>query len=290
LTGYDGFSKEKKGLAKRKRISDERGMRSMAGKNNDTFERIEKKYLLDAQTYQILLPRLQKYMAIDEYGLSTICNVYYDTPQYDLIRRSLEKPVYKEKLRIRSYGVPREDSPVFVEIKKKWQGVVYKRRVELSMQEGRDYLNNSVKPEKNTQIRREIDYFLDFYKPVPKMYIAYDRIAMYGKQDESLRLTLDFNIRARDYDLDLTKGDDGRLLMDKGMVLMEIKVGGAYPIWLSSLLNEMKIYQISFSKYGTAYQQMMRDQMAGWVSPVCAGQTEQEKTSGRDWRSILVAM
>lgn len=262
----------------------------MAGKNNTIFERIEKKYLINAETYQLLLPRLLGYMSIDEYGLSTICNVYYDTPQYDLIRYSLEKPVYKEKLRIRSYGVPKEEDPVFVELKKKWQGVVYKRRVRLTMQEGRDYLNLGKMPQKDTQIRREIDYFLDFYKPIPKMFIAYDRIALFGKEDASLRVTLDFNIRARDYDLDLTKGDRGRLLMNRGNVLMEIKVGSAYPLWLSSLLSELQIYQISFSKYGTAYQQMMLARMAEQTSRADGRQTQNRQQQYRDWENILAVI
>lgn len=234
----------------------------MAEKNKDTFERIEKKYKINAETYQLLLPELLRYMSIDQYGLSTICNVYYDTPQYDLIRNSLQKPVYKEKLRIRSYGIPDETAPVFVESKKKWQGVVYKRRIQLTMQEGREYLNLRKTPGNDSQIRREIDYFLDFYRPIPRMFIAYDRIALFGKEDASLRLTLDFNIRARGDDLDLTKGDRGKLLMERGDVLLEIKIAGAYPLWLSSLLSEYKIFQTSYSKYGNAYQQMMLERFA----------------------------
>lgn len=228
----------------------------MAGKNNDIFQRIEKKYLMNPETYQEFMNRIGQYMKVDEYGLNTICNVYYDTPQFDLIRTSIEKPVYKEKLRIRSYGVPGKESPTYVEIKKKYKGVVYKRRIQLTLSETEAYLNQGIKPEKNSQIRKEIDYFLSVYHPIPKMYIAYDRIAMYGIEDPALRLTLDFNIRTRDYDLELGKGDHGDLLLPGGQVLMEIKVGGAYPLWLVRLLDELKIYPTSFSKYGTIYKKV----------------------------------
>lgn len=231
----------------------------MLSKNNDIFERIEKKYIMNQTVYKIFWKKIQDYMVIDQYGLGTICNVYYDTPQYDLIRHSIEKPPYKEKLRIRSYGIPQENTPIYVELKKKWNGVVYKRRIEMSMHETREYLESGKKPTIASQIQREIDYFLHFYQPVPKIYIAYDRIAMYGKEDENLRLTLDFHIRTRDYDLDLTRGDYGDLLMEEGQVLMEIKVGGAYPLWLTRLLNELKIYPISFSKYGTIYKKKLQE-------------------------------
>lgn len=221
---------------------------------NDRFERIEKKYLVSADKYKKLREKLNFHMTVDEYGLSTICNIYYDTENYELIRRSIEKPDYKEKLRLRSYGIPGEETKTFVEIKKKWDGVVYKRRIQLPMSESRAYLNEGKQPGKDSQIKREIDYFMDFYKPVPKMYIAYDRIAMYGKEDPSLRITLDHRIRYRLNDLDLTKGDNGKLLLNEGDALMEIKIGGAYPMWLVEILSELELYQISFSKYGTAYK------------------------------------
>ncbi|MCR5791925.1 MAG: polyphosphate polymerase domain-containing protein [Lachnospiraceae bacterium] len=223
-------------------------------KNNSIFERIEKKYLLSGEKYKLFWERIQEYMEVDEYGLSTICNIYYDTDNYELIRHSIEKPAYKEKLRLRSYGVPKEDTQTFVEIKKKWSGVVYKRRIEMPMQESRRFLNAGKVSGRDSQIKREIDYFMEFYHPVPKMFIAYDRIAMYGKDDPELRLTMDFRIRYRTEHLDLTEGDFGTLVLGEDDVLMEIKVGGAYPIWMAQLLSELQIYQTSFSKYGTAYK------------------------------------
>ncbi len=233
----------------------------MAGANNDIFQRIEKKYMVTPEKYEELRKRLEEYMKVDDYGLSTICNIYYDTRDDELIRRSIEKPVYKEKLRVRSYGVPGEDTKVFTEIKKKYDGIVYKRRISLPMNTTRAYLNEGKDPGFDSQIRREIDYFMVYYRPVPKMFIGYDRIAMYGKEDPELRLTLDFNIRARDTDLDLTLGDHGGLLLPKDTVLMEVKVGGAYPLWMSHILNELEIYGVSFSKYGTGYKQKLAASM-----------------------------
>ena len=228
----------------------------MATNNGEVFERIEKKYLLTAEQYEDLWQHLKDHMKIDEYGLSTICNVYYDTDDFRMVRTSLEKPLYKEKLRLRSYGIPSDSSPVFVEIKKKFDGVVYKRRISLPYREAVNYLNHGIRPEAkvNGQILKELDYVRSFYHPGPAMFIAYDRIATYGKEDPSIRITFDRNIRYRREDLRLSDGDEGALLLEPGSVLMEIKVAGAYPLWMASLLSEFEIYPVSFSKYGRIYE------------------------------------
>ena len=220
----------------------------------NVFKRVEKKYLLSEETYHQLLNSLESYMNVDEYGLHTICNIYYDTNQYDLIRHSIEKPPYKEKLRIRSYGIPTEESTVFVEIKKKFKGVVYKRRISMPLKKATLFLNHGIAPKENSQIVNEIKYFIQLYHPVPKQYIAYDRIALYGKEDPELRITFDSNIRGRKEDLDLECGDDGEPLLSPGERLMEIKIAGAMPIWLAHLLSELEIYPTSFSKYGNIYK------------------------------------
>lgn len=232
------------------------------GTSNEVFERIEKKYLMTHFQYRKLATAMIAHMNIDKYGLSTICNVYYDTPDYELIRQSIEKPVYKEKLRLRSYGVPDENSNAFIEIKKKYDGVVYKRRIELPMREARNYLEHGIRPTSmvNPQILKELDYFQQYHRIEKKMYIAYDRIAMYGKGDSSLRITLDFHIRAREEDLDLTLGDAGHLLFKDDEVLMEIKTGGAYPLWLADMLDSLCIYPVSFSKYGSFYKEKINQQ------------------------------
>lgn len=217
-----------------------------------SFERFEKKYLLTADKYEMLLKGMEPYMEPDEYGHYTICNIYYDTDNYELIRTSLEKPVYKEKLRMRSYGVPRDGGNVFVEIKKKFSGEVYKRRTVMEVSEAVGYLAGNVHPS-DEQIRHEIDWFLKSYQPVPKAYIAYDREAYAGIEDPELRITFDTNIRWRDTELDLRAGDYGAPLLDEGQILMEIKIPGTAPIWLSHLLSEAEVFPTSFSKYGTCY-------------------------------------
>lgn len=221
---------------------------------NYVFKRSEKKYLLSESEYKEILERIDDYMCADDYGLSTICNIYYDTEDFELIRRSIERPCYKEKLRLRSYGVPKDSDTVFTEIKKKYKGVVYKRRVSMNCQEAMDYLEHGIEPSAESQIIHEIDYFIKVHQPEPKVYLAYDRIAYFGREDESVRITFDQNIRSRDYDLDLRMGDYGEPLLEDGIYLMEIKIASAMPMWLVSILSEMKIYPSSFSKYGNVYK------------------------------------
>ena len=161
-----------------------------------TFERVEKKYLLTPAQLDALAPLLHRYMQTDQYGRHTICNVYYDTPDYRLIRTSLQKPVYKEKLRLRSYGVPQPGDIVFVELKMKYRGVVYKRRTALELTAAERWLAGSG-PAPEGQIPREIDYVQSLYRTVPAVFLAYDRVALFGRQDPNLRLTLEENIRWR---------------------------------------------------------------------------------------------
>ena len=173
------------------------------------FQRYEKKYLLNPEQYQKIRAGLAPYMEADEHGRYTICNLYYDTPDFQLIRASLDKPVYKEKLRMRSYGVPADGDSVFVELKKKYKGVVYKRRTVLEAGEALDYLAGRCSPRAKDQICREIDWFLGRYHPVPQVFIAYDREALAGLEDRVLRVTFDIDLRWRDTALDLRSGDGG---------------------------------------------------------------------------------
>ena len=221
---------------------------------NTVFKRYEKKYMLTKEQYASFKEDIDDFMKIDEYGLSTICNIYYDTVDYKLISRSIEKPIYKEKIRLRSYGIPTPDSTVFLELKKKYKGIVYKRRKALPLTEAYDCIEKCDMGERKDQISRELNYFLKMYKPVPSVYLAYDRIAMYGIENPDFRITFDFNIRSRDEDVDLMSSDYGENLLPDGEVLMEIKVAGAYPFWLIKLLEKYDIYPISFSKYGAVYK------------------------------------
>lgn len=222
------------------------------------FKRKEKKYLLSEEECAAFISRTKESLVGDSYGEYTICNIYYDTPDYNLIRQSIEKPKYKEKLRLRSYGVPAKEDQVFLEIKKKYKGVVYKRRSALSLKEAEAYMDNGIIPRQENQILREIEYFVSFYRPEAKIYLAYDRTAFAGLEDKGLRITFDRNIRSRDYDLSLGAGDYGEYLLDEGKCLMEIKSCGAMPVGLARALSEMQIYPVSFSKYGNVYKNMMR--------------------------------
>lgn len=217
------------------------------------FQRLEKKYLITARQRNELMAQASSYLKMDPFGPSTICNLYFDTDDHRLISTSLQKPPYKEKLRLRSYGIPNQDTLVYLEIKKKCRGVVNKRRIALTLQEADQYIHAGIPIPHTSQIVAEIDYFMQFYKPQPKIFLAYDRVPMIGKQQESLRMTFDSHIRRRYDHLDLSYGDSGRLLLEEGMTLMEIKVSDAYPLWLSHLLSDLSIYPISFSKYGKAF-------------------------------------
>lgn len=221
------------------------------------FARYEKKYLLNRTDYAKMRRALEGIAQTDQYGQHTICNIYYDTNDFSLIRASLEKPVYKEKLRLRSYGVPAPEDTVFLELKKKFKGVVYKRREAMNLAQAKAYLAAGLYPAGQGQILKEIDWFRSFYRPEPKVFIAYDRIAMAGIADEELRITFDTNIRYRTDALDLAAGDEGQRLTGHDEFLMEIKVMGAMPLHLVRLLDGLGICPTSFSKYGYCYQQKL---------------------------------
>ena len=226
--------------------------------SNNVFERYEIKYLVSNRQRSILMNEMQRHMKPDAYGKSTICNIYYDTPDYYLIRHSLEKPVYKEKLRVRSYGTAASGDSVFVELKKKYQEVVYKRRISLPEREAMFYLGSDASGGLDGQIGSEIDYFRFFYKDLsPKVYISYDREAFYDKEDDSFRVTFDGNIMWRTSDLSLTKPPRGRKILPPDTSLMEVKTSGGIPLWMTSLLSENGIFKTSFSKYGRAYEALM---------------------------------
>ena len=220
------------------------------------FKRYETKYLLSEKKYKMLKQRLQDKLSIDHFGRTTICNIYFDTPEHLLIRTSLEKPIYKEKLRLRSYGTPSTGDTVFVELKKKYKGIVYKRRVKMELAMAEEYLYDLEPVSQPSQITREIDWFLNFYKNIaPEMYISYNRIAMYGVEDPELRVTFDSNILWREEELWLGCGVWGNPLLEESYRLMELKIPGTMPLWLSHILDDLEIYPVTFSKYGNAYMQ-----------------------------------
>lgn len=316
----------------------------MTSSYQGVFKRYEKKYLLDECAYRLLSKRLSDLVEVDQYGETTICNLYYDTPDHQLIRTSLEKPVYKEKLRLRSYGIAQADTITFLELKKKFKGIVYKRRTAMPLYEAMAFLQSgserrpaataglaltqnapgqslaarqdnssgqahpaaqnlssaqtassiltasaahretfmrSVSAPRSApasqrkpscQIEKEIDWFVHFYPHLrPAMFLSYDRIATYGKEDPSLRITFDRHITWREESLDLSRGVFGYRLLAPGQRLMEIKVSGSMPLWLSHLLDECEIYPTSFSKYGHAYlAALSQNQMLKKGANLCA--------------------
>ena len=225
------------------------------------FKRLEKKYLISSDQYRALTEALGEHIVPDKYGRSTIKIIYFDTPNYQVIRASIEKPtVYKEKLRIRSYGSPTPDSNVFVELKKKYNGIVYKRRVDMTYDEAIRYLYMHQPPDKPTQVTKEIDAFVSFYKGLrPAVSLFYDRVAYYSRLDPELRLTFDTNIRFRNRELDLSRGDYGTVILDESQYILEIKCIDSMPLWLTHELDRLKIFPSSNSKYGTAYKYMLEN-------------------------------
>ena len=223
------------------------------------MQRYEMKYLLDARQTNYLRRMLKGYMQVDDYGLTSIASLYYDTADARLIRASLEGQKFKEKLRLRSYGLATGQSPVYLELKRKYDGIVYKRRVQSTIMDvdaffcGSDALGEG-------RIQQELTYFRDFHKNlIPNCLIIYDRVA-YFEPGGDLRLTIDYKPRYRMEDLSLTKSMEGELLLDKGWSILEVKVQGAMPLWLSEILNKGKIYKNSFSKYGEAYRREQQKQ------------------------------
>lgn len=218
-----------------------------------SFKRFEKKFLLSKEQFEKLLPCLREWVSEDEYGKHTVGNIYFDTDTYELIRASIEKPPYKEKFRLRSYGTPDRDDYIFAEIKKKFDGVVYKRRVAATQEEIHDFLNGSQIIHEDEQIQREIRWFFQTHTITPKVFIAYERIAFVGKGEANLRITFDQNIRWRTEDLDFGFGDMGQPVLSDDRIVMEVKVPQAFPLWLAAMLSKHQIYTTSFSKYGTCY-------------------------------------
>ena len=224
----------------------------------DFYRRVEKKYILSKEQYEIIKDAISKYMVEDEHGKSTICNIYFDSDNYELISHSITKPVFKDKIRLRSYNIPKLQDVVYLEIKRKYDGVVSKRRIAMKLQDFYKYLNNKSSLIVNDiQVKKEIDYYFDFYNLKPAMFISYFRRAYYGKDDRDFRITFDSNVLARDYNLKLEQGNYGNIIFEPNKYIMEVKTLGSMPIWLVRVLSEFKISPCGFSKYGEGYTQLV---------------------------------
>ena len=232
-------------------------------KNQMIFQRYEFKYLMDFRQLQAVLAAMAPYMVPDEYSHSSIRNLYLDTPDYRLIRRSLEKPVYKEKLRVRSYGQAGKHDPVFMELKKKYLSVVYKRRISIPQDQVMACIAGR-QPWQDSQIGRELAYTMDFYQSLrPTVFLSYERDSFRSVEDEEFRVTFDSEIRYRQEELTLDSDTWGTPILPSGQVLMELKVAGGLPLWMAHVLSEQRIFKTSFSKYGAAYQDIMLTRQRG---------------------------
>lgn len=228
-----------------------------------TFRRYELKYFLTGRQRDGLLRAMEGHLALDRYGRSQIRNIYLDTDSFRLVRRSIEKPLYKEKLRVRAYGKPGWDETVFVELKKKFDSVVYKRRAILPHRAAVRALETGAPLPGDGQILREIEAFRQFYGPtlLPAMLLTYEREAYAPVDETDFRLTLDENILWRTEEIDLGGEIWGNRTVGKGWTLMELKTPGGLPMWMVRFLSENKIYQTSFSKYGASYSQWLQSGM-----------------------------
>lgn len=221
-----------------------------------TFQRKEIKYVLSEKDFLMFMKIVPEFFEKDTYYKSNILNIYYDTPDFLLVRNSLEKPVYKEKLRLRAYKIPDKNTFVFPEIKKKYKGIVYKRRITAPLYIAEKFLRGEISTclSENRQIESEIGYFLKLYKNIaPAMFLSYDRLSFIARDGSNVRLTLDGNITYREEELSLSNGIFGKKLLQDNTHIMELKIPNAMPLWLTKIMSDLKLYPASFSKYGNAY-------------------------------------
>ncbi len=222
-------------------------------KNNQIFKRWELKYILTIDQYKKLILLMKKHMIQDKYKRHKISNIYFDTKNYEIIRSSIEKPFYKEKLRIRKYN---DNTSVFIELKKKFNGIVYKRRIEVED----DILDKNIyNLTQKTQINNEINYFLKIHEEIDaRVYLSYERDAYYGKIDKEFRMTFDFNIKYRGEGISFLEDKNrDKEVLSREYVLLEVKTAKGLPFWLLDFFSSNKIYKTSFSKYGTAYKKFI---------------------------------
>ena len=237
-----------------------------------SFCRYEKKFLVSADTAKNFIEKISPYVTADKYCIGgkeyAISNIYYDTDSNTVVQHSLSKPKYKEKLRVRSYGVPDKDSKVYIELKKKVNGLTLKRRATLTLQKADEYFKSGKRPDNlsyiNRQVLSEVDYYLQCHDVKPMIYVAYDRTAFFANDDKSIRISIDRNIRTRRHDLRLDYGDYGDDLLARWVKyknleiedprLIEIKISGAFPMWLTNALSSEKMRMGAFSKYGNEYK------------------------------------
>jgi hypothetical protein len=223
------------------------------------FQRYEQKYLLNDFQYHAVLKTLDEFTRPDEYGPSTIYSIYYDNDDFEIARKALNKPAYKEKLRLRSYGIPRPGDAVYLELKKKLNGLTYKQRIPVLFTDTEKCLYFKPLNVHQTYILNEIFWFLRSYNPYPRFTVSYDRRAFRGLANSALRITFDTNIRCGTEYLDFFKGSAGTHLIDDNTCLMEIKTDTSIPLFFSACLSGLNIFPVSFSKYRRAYESLLSE-------------------------------
>ncbi len=223
------------------------------------FKRYEMKYMMTRRQKKAVLEAMLPYMKLDEFGHTTIRNVYFDTDNYILVRHSIEKPVYKEKLRIRSYKQAGAQDKVFIELKKKYDDVVYKRRESLSQLETLEWLVSGTPFPKATQIGNEIDYFFRLYQTLkPKVFLSYEREAFYAHvrpgeichpgltdvQRASSESLLGSNVHVRPGEIcqpGLTGSSDFRVTFDENILARQEELSLSKEVWGEPLIDEDKV-------------------------------------------------
>lgn len=219
------------------------------------FERKEIKYVLTEEQFKAVFNSLSGFLKIDSYGWQTINNLYFDNDDNDVIRTSLSKPAFKEKMRLRSYGEYTPDQEVYLELKKKFNGTVFKRRIQGKL----DQIENMIEEKgkgANDLSAKEIFFFMNTFNLYPKIFIAYDRLAMYCPSDKAIRITFDKNIRYRTENLKLDSSENA-ILFSKNEYVMEIKGVNALPLWLTGLLAAFNLVPSTYSKYGKIYEKLL---------------------------------
>ena len=230
------------------------------------FQRKEYKYILTRRQAAMMKELISGKMRIDQYGPTTIRNIYFDTDDYKVIRESLEKPVYKEKLRVRSYSYAKAEDTVFVELKKKYNGLGYKRRIQAGNAISMKWLCEGGESPEDSQIAREITYFRDRLPGLsPKVFLTYEREAYEMTDGSAFRVTFDTNILGRETDMCFSSGIYGTPILSPELVIMELKIEDAIPLWMARCLDDHFIVRSSFSKYGEYYKNF-----------ICSGKNEDQ--------------
>ena len=234
------------------------------------FDRIEKKYLITPEQERNMLSAIREHMDEDLYHKSEVFNIYFDTPNYDLIVKSIDNPKFKQKLRARSYG---GYDKVFLEIKTKMRGpeynVGYKRRVLITRDDYKKLISRKkttaelaaqkIETPRDIQISREVDYMINHFNLAPKILVYYNRKSYAGEQ--GLRITFDHDLHYRDHDLKFSRSKkDRKYFSNDHSIIMEIKAHGVLPLWLVHALDAEQVYPSRFSKIGKIYEQLRKEQ------------------------------